>query len=272
VVALTQEDELLIGEEVVRKRRASGEVERLIIKSALEVFAEKGYASATTREIASRAGVHEPMVYRRFGSKAKLFEETVLAPFNELISEYLDTVSPAPDPSWSLEELSARLIGPLYDLLRERRDLFLSLLAASQFNEGFSENGPLTLTGLADLVQRLEQQAETEVARRQLRDIDVPALILCMVALVLGVALVGDWLQPDDDEIGRERLVAEMVKLSIYGITRGGEDAGDRAAPEVMDPAAMAALLDRVADAERRAIRAELEVAILKGQPLPSQR
>jgi AcrR family transcriptional regulator len=43
-----------------------------ILTSALDVFLEKGYAAATTRLIASRAGVNEVTLFRHFGNKQNL--------------------------------------------------------------------------------------------------------------------------------------------------------------------------------------------------------
>lgn len=48
---------------------------RKLLAAATEVFAEKAYAGATTKEIAKRAGVTEPMLFRHFGSKAALFKK-----------------------------------------------------------------------------------------------------------------------------------------------------------------------------------------------------
>lgn len=43
-----------------------------LFEAAVGVFAERGYAAATTREIAARAGVNEVTLFRRYGSKAAL--------------------------------------------------------------------------------------------------------------------------------------------------------------------------------------------------------
>jgi AcrR family transcriptional regulator len=253
--------------ESVRKRRAPGEVERLIIEAALEVFAAKGYAGATTREIAAVAKVHEPMVYRRFGSKAKLFEATVLAPFNDLISNYLDTYQPRPDPSDSVETLARRFIEPFYDLLRERRDLLLALLAASQFHDDFSGEEGVPLTALAPLIERLETQLEIEAATRPFLGVDVPAALRAAIGMVMGVAIMGDWLEPEGDPVGRERLVEEMVQLSIYGIKRPVPGAGGRDDADTnVNTGEVGELLDRIAEAERRAVRAEVELDLLRNR------
>ena len=51
--------------------------QRRLVHAALEVFAEQGYAAATTRAIAERAGVAEKTLFQGFGSKARLFNEAV---------------------------------------------------------------------------------------------------------------------------------------------------------------------------------------------------
>lgn len=60
-----------------------------VYKSALQVFSERGYDAATTKEIAERAGVNEATLYRRFNTKSELIR-TALAhelgnsPFGDL--------------------------------------------------------------------------------------------------------------------------------------------------------------------------------------------
>jgi AcrR family transcriptional regulator len=48
-----------------------------ITEAALSVFSVKGYAGATTREIAAAAGVNEVTLFRHFGNKAKLLVAVV---------------------------------------------------------------------------------------------------------------------------------------------------------------------------------------------------
>lgn len=44
-----------------------------MLDAAVQLFAERGYARATTAEIAKAAGVTEPIIYRHFSSKKELF-------------------------------------------------------------------------------------------------------------------------------------------------------------------------------------------------------
>ena len=43
-----------------------------LFDETVRLFGERGYSAATTEEIASRAGVNEVTLFRRFGTKAKL--------------------------------------------------------------------------------------------------------------------------------------------------------------------------------------------------------
>jgi AcrR family transcriptional regulator len=46
-----------------------------IVKAALPLFARKGFANTTTRELAHAAGVSEPLLYKHFPSKEALYLE-----------------------------------------------------------------------------------------------------------------------------------------------------------------------------------------------------
>ncbi len=60
----------------MKKQRLSAEARKLaIVKAALPLFARKGYAATTTRELARAAGVSEPLLYKHFPSKDALYLE-----------------------------------------------------------------------------------------------------------------------------------------------------------------------------------------------------
>ena len=46
-----------------------------IVKAALPLFARKGFAETTTKDLASAAGVSEPLIYKHFPSKEALYLE-----------------------------------------------------------------------------------------------------------------------------------------------------------------------------------------------------
>lgn len=59
------------------RRRAPDEKRERIVTAAAALFAERGYAAATTARIAARAGVSEGIVFHHFRSKRELFRRVV---------------------------------------------------------------------------------------------------------------------------------------------------------------------------------------------------
>src|SRR5947207_10079870 len=51
------------------------ERKQAIVEAALPLFARKGFAETTTKELAKAAGVSEPLLYKHFPSKEALYVE-----------------------------------------------------------------------------------------------------------------------------------------------------------------------------------------------------
>jgi AcrR family transcriptional regulator len=73
------------------RRPGNQDTKQSILDAARRVFAEKGYDKASIRAIATQAKVDPALVHHYFGTKDKLFLESVNAPINpaELIPEAL---------------------------------------------------------------------------------------------------------------------------------------------------------------------------------------
>src|ERR1700757_4913155 len=60
----------------MHKPRMAAEDRKLaIVQAALPIFARKGFAATTTKDLARAAGVSEPLLYRHFPSKEALYLE-----------------------------------------------------------------------------------------------------------------------------------------------------------------------------------------------------
>src|SRR3982751_1607234 len=58
------------------QRRMTAEDRKLaIVRAALPLFARKGFAETTTKDLAKAAGVSEPLLYKHFPSKDALYLE-----------------------------------------------------------------------------------------------------------------------------------------------------------------------------------------------------
>lgn len=94
------------------------------IRSAAEqLFAGRGYAATSVRDIAASAGVDAALVIRHFGSKEQLFLETMRVEFDRL------------DLDAPLDTLGERLIRSLLDADDHVRGVYLALVRASDAGE-----------------------------------------------------------------------------------------------------------------------------------------
>jgi TetR/AcrR family transcriptional regulator len=58
-------------------RMSAEQRKQVIMEAALRVFAQKGYSGARTKAIAQKAGVSETLVFKHFGSKLNLYEQSL---------------------------------------------------------------------------------------------------------------------------------------------------------------------------------------------------
>jgi AcrR family transcriptional regulator len=108
-----------------------------MLDAARELFAERGFEEATTRQIADRAGVLEHLLYRNFGSKAGLFDAAVVGPLSELAAGYARSWD-RESRSSTVEERIGTFVSGLFDLASANRMLLLTALARgpSQRDDG----------------------------------------------------------------------------------------------------------------------------------------
>jgi len=105
-----------------------------MLQAGLEAFSELGYDGASTREIASRAGVNQGLVNYYFGCKETLWREAVDRAFSELRAGTDALIAAAPDTSE--REQAAQLIRD-FVAFAARRPEFSRLMT----DEG-KRNGP----------------------------------------------------------------------------------------------------------------------------------
>jgi AcrR family transcriptional regulator len=80
-----------------------------LIAEASRIFAEKGYAKASTREICLAAELNVAAIHYHFGGKEGLYRAVLTGP----IVAWVQTVAGFDAPGLDLEDSLARLIGPL---------------------------------------------------------------------------------------------------------------------------------------------------------------
>ena len=208
-------------------RRAPGEGRRLLLQAAKELFEESGYARATTRMIAERAGVAEALLFRNFGSKAALFTEVTLGPFRQFINDWKNKHA-NDDLLASPELLASELVGTFYDLFRDNRGLMITYIATSVFDPEVVglEKAPLFMETI-DTLARWSQKDLIEA--HALGPVDILVANRAYVGMLMSMALFEDWLMTEvGQRPSRDEIVAELSRLILYGVNRPRDPVPDQ--------------------------------------------
>ena len=204
-----------------RTTAASGAgVRPRLLTAAHELFVEKGYQATTTKEISVRADVAEPTLFRHFGSKAEIFEASIIEPF----TSYLERWS----RSWvdysteaTVEELAENLVASLYSLIREDRRVFQELMVAR--SDPKNDLYPAAVAVSEHLRQGIRAMHDAGLniqTKRELFNIDPPATMGAVASMIIGSVMLEDWVFPANIRVpGRERMVREMAGLIVDGIS-----------------------------------------------------
>ena len=104
-----------------RERKAAeagGEVRKRLLSGATDLFASKGYAATTVREIVERAGVTKPVLYYYFRSKEGIYLDLMREPFGRFSAVVEETLH----TGGSARERLFRLCLMAYDIFVENLD------------------------------------------------------------------------------------------------------------------------------------------------------
>jgi AcrR family transcriptional regulator len=186
-----------------------------ILEAAARVFAEKGYARATTRLLAEAAGVNEVTIFRHFGSKQGLFSAIIEA----YAAPALNTAMAAQltgDYRQDLLTMGTHVFGALL----ERHDAMrLMLCEAEQFPEirqVLAQNPRQLRQALAGYLQRQMDQGQVRPLHAE---VAAQAFWGMFFAYTVSVWLMDE---PLDPELSTEQLVAQFVDIFVGGTLAPG--------------------------------------------------
>jgi len=200
-----------------RERRTTAEVEQLMLDSAQYLFSTQGYAGTSFRSIADRADVAESVLYRKFKTKAALFDLTIVEPFRQVIAGYAENYGTRPPADWDNETLARDFIETLYDFLIEHRQLGRALVNAFLIDAPGTER---LQSPFDEVLKKVEQVGSVAGDATSLQGLDPPITVRVLTGMTLSMALLDDLFFPaDGPRPDRERVVNEMVALCTYGQT-----------------------------------------------------
>lgn len=193
------------------KRLTKEQREAQILDAATKVFASKGFRAATTREIATVAGVSEGTIYNYFDSKYDL----LIAMSQRLALESLQQLDQLP-PQEDVRAYVTALVKDRFDLLTKNMDLIRALmpevLVDDELRQAYAEQ--VLSPALSYLGQLIEGRTRAGVFRQVKSDIVGRA----MIGAVMSFGYL--WLrQPSElDTLSTEELVSEVVGLFLDGL------------------------------------------------------
>lgn len=209
-------------EESTRVRRRPAEVRELLVEAATRVFKEKGFAQATTDDIAAEAGVAVSVMYRHFRNKSELFREAVVEPFLTSVRDFAATWQAQRDAPWDPFPLMRALLAYFYDSFVGHRDAVLGVAAV---------NGALDPDAGAEISEMLNQVfyqlrliGESESARLGwFPPEDVELTVRLVIGMVMSAAVFDELILPRpgrSDRPDRDRLLDHLSTLALYGLRR----------------------------------------------------
>jgi AcrR family transcriptional regulator len=142
---------------VVTERKSKEARREEILDAALGVFAEHGLHGASTEEIARRAGISQPYVFRLFGTKKGLYLAVVARCFRQT----LELMQRAAEGKRGAEALEA--IGRAYGELLEADRVYLRAQMQAYAASEDPEVAAVVRGGYGDLVAYVERVSGLEV-------------------------------------------------------------------------------------------------------------
>jgi AcrR family transcriptional regulator len=195
-----------------------------MLKAAHELFTELGYRATTTKEIAARANVAEPTLFRHFGSKVDVFEASILTPLKTYIEQWSQSWVDFAENA-TLDDMAGNLVEGLYTVIRQDRRIFHELMAARSDPHSDLYQSAVEVSSQLRQGLRAVHDAAFDIADRYgLPADDKPATIGAVASMIIGAALFDDWAYPANIRVpGRERMIRELSTLIVDGTTHREE-------------------------------------------------
>ncbi|MBO7743139.1 TetR/AcrR family transcriptional regulator [Paenibacillus sp. MWE-103] len=153
-----------------------------IISSAIEVFAEVGYFRATTAQVAERASISQPYVFRFFATKEALLLAALEASWNRVIESFRKVMETTP-PEW----LETKLVQEYVNIQAMYQNEMLLQMQAQTIREdairqtmrnAYKEIRDMVLAAFRDAgIENAEERAMLFLARG----------VLCNVAVAINL-------------------------------------------------------------------------------------
>ncbi|MFS0575550.1 TetR/AcrR family transcriptional regulator [Sporosarcina sp. 179-K 3D1 HS] len=195
------------------------EKQQKIIVAAINMFAEKGFASTSTNEIAKKAGVAEGTIFRHWKTKKDLLMSIVSPMMVKMLAPFIiKDLNKVLDQEYaSFEEFLRAMIQNRQEFLEKNMPVIQILLQEIPFHpelrERFIEHvGKKVFARLVSIVEHYQ-------AKGQLIDLPAPTVIRLAASTIVGYFATKYVIAPELDDKELERTIQFLMKgLSVENI------------------------------------------------------
>jgi AcrR family transcriptional regulator len=205
-----------------RRTRRGAETAERILDAAEALFAERGYAATTLRDVAAAVGVQNPSLYNHFPSKEALYAavlERGIRPVLDGLSRWVERSGDADPGAITLEMMR---------LLADRPGL--AKLIQHEILGGAEHVTPMLREWLGPVLGQARRMVEEGPAGRRWKPEQLPHLVVAMYQVIVGYFTAGPIFQ---ELSGRpplsEEALAEQARFLERMVPRllGTEDEDD---------------------------------------------
>lgn len=159
--------------------------EEKIVRATFEILQKEGFTKATTKKIASKAGVNEVTVFRKFDNKKKLIEITKKYYLQILITKLEEIFNYRED-----EEIEEFLKISFYGILNLSDNDF-SVIKVSMEEVREKDDKKLLISQITDVIlNKMEEFFKLQIEKGRIRDLDAKSLsVMCFSVLFQSVIL-----------------------------------------------------------------------------------
>lgn len=194
------------GNQESRSKRRSRDTRDRLVRAALEIFLEKGYDNATTREIAESADLGAGTFYVHFRDKRAIYDALVRRSNREMAHKWLK----ARTADMSVEEQVVAALRVSFDYFRDNADLARLVLT-----EGPPVDAEYTLKLRSGIGAELHDILEGAIESGDVGEIE-PAVLS---TVIMGISVVmGRWLLSPEPPENADEIEEEIISFCLRGM------------------------------------------------------
>ena len=198
--------------EVVRGKHGRQVRQRALLEAANQVFAEKGYDCATTREVAERANCSEGLIHRYFGGKHGLLVAILEQKGTDLTGTLAESMPEQPTLELEIEQMMLSALETYW----QQRDFMRVCVSQSAVDVEIGRVIGERLNGarLAFIAERLRRH---QAAGRIRDDVGVDAMALSITGLNISLGFFAQVAFGMDRKLLRDR-ARESARVIVDGL------------------------------------------------------